>query len=208
MICIGPKAKDADLWIAIWEKLNKLHSEEVWIEVEHVSWHIALRRRGNTCRSSKSVSLGAIRKRMSPQRKERWWMEGLWRRQEQVRSRRSVRSLAVCSQLSLLGGRMERLRTTRASAKRILDFRGQEMRGNEAPDRMVRQSWRMRCGRSRKYMQGTCTGPKWLTEDSKRKLGRWCKSHLGGHDMVRGVEKFRSSAEHAPNMRDQAWDRN
>ena len=25
--CIGPKAKDADLWISIWEELNNLRSK-------------------------------------------------------------------------------------------------------------------------------------------------------------------------------------
>ena len=48
----------------------------------------------------------------------------------------------------------------------------------------------MRCGRSSKNMkmQGTCKGPEWLREDSKHKLGRWVKSRLGGHDMVRRVD--------------------
>ena len=39
MKCIGPKAKDADLWMALWEELNKLRSKEVVIEVEHVKAH-------------------------------------------------------------------------------------------------------------------------------------------------------------------------
>ena len=37
--CIGPKAKDADLWIATWEELNKLRSKGILIEVEHVNAH-------------------------------------------------------------------------------------------------------------------------------------------------------------------------
>ena len=49
----------------------------------------------------------------------------------------------------------------------------------------------LRCGRSSKQMkiQVKCEGPKWLQEDSKHKLGRWCKSHLGLHDMVRRVAR-------------------
>ena len=49
----------------------------------------------------------------------------------------------------------------------------------------------MRCGRSNKNMkmQGECEGPKWLKENSKHKLGRWNKTHLGGHDMVRRVDR-------------------
>ena len=47
------------------------------------------------------------------------------------------------------------------------------------------------CGRSSKHlkMQGTCEEPKWLREDSKHKLGRWGKSRLGGHDVVRRVDR-------------------
>ena len=38
-------------------------------------------------------------------------------------------------------------------------------------------------------MQGQCEGPKWLREDSKHKLGRCGKSHVGGHDMMRRVDR-------------------
>ena len=38
--------------------------------------------------------------------------------------RRSVCSIAVCSQLSLIGERLERLRRTCAAAKREVDLRG------------------------------------------------------------------------------------
>ena len=47
------------------------------------------------------------------------------------------------------------------------------------------------CGRSSTNLkiQGKCEGPKLLQEDSKHNLGRWSKSHLGGHDMVRRVDR-------------------
>ena len=38
--------------------------------------------------------------------------------------------------------------------------------------------------------QAKCVGPKWLTEDSNRKMTRWGKGHLGGHDVERGVERY------------------
>ena len=49
----------------------------------------------------------------------------------------------------------------------------------------------MRCGRSGKHvkMQGKSEGPKWLREDSKPELARSGTSHLGGHDMVRRVDR-------------------
>ena len=42
-----------------------------------------------------------------------------------------------------------------------------------------------------KYMKikGTCAGPKWLTKGSKLKFRRWGKLHLGGHDIVRRVDR-------------------
>ena len=32
--CIGPKAKDADLWILIYEELHRVHQEESSVEVK------------------------------------------------------------------------------------------------------------------------------------------------------------------------------
>ena len=39
MRCIGPRAKDADLWILIWEELHRVHQEGILVEVEHVKEH-------------------------------------------------------------------------------------------------------------------------------------------------------------------------
>ena len=49
----------------------------------------------------------------------------------------------------------------------------------------------MGCGRGSKYMkmQGTCAGPNCLVKYSKRKLGRMNTLHMGGHDMVRRVDR-------------------
>ena len=39
MRCIGPRAKDADSWILIWEELHRVHQEGTLVEVEHVKAH-------------------------------------------------------------------------------------------------------------------------------------------------------------------------
>ena len=39
MKCIGPKAKDADLWILIWEEVRRIHQEGFLLDVEHVKAH-------------------------------------------------------------------------------------------------------------------------------------------------------------------------
>ena len=47
MKCNGPKAKDAGLWILIWEALHRVHQEGTLLEVEHVKSHrtnVALRK--------------------------------------------------------------------------------------------------------------------------------------------------------------------
>ena len=37
MHCICPKAKDADLWIFIWEEVHRVHQDGVLLGVEHVN---------------------------------------------------------------------------------------------------------------------------------------------------------------------------
>ena len=39
MKCVGPKAKDADSWILIWEELHRAHQEGMLVEVEHAKAH-------------------------------------------------------------------------------------------------------------------------------------------------------------------------
>ena len=75
MRCTGPRAKDADLWILIWEEFHRVHQEGVWVEVEHVKAHSTRK-----CRFSKSSSLKAMRKQMSWHKRERGWTEEIWRR--------------------------------------------------------------------------------------------------------------------------------
>ena len=36
MRCIGPRGKDADLWILIWEEWHRVHQARILVEVEHV----------------------------------------------------------------------------------------------------------------------------------------------------------------------------
>ena len=37
--CIGPRTKDADLWILIWEEMHRCHQEGRLVEVEHAKAH-------------------------------------------------------------------------------------------------------------------------------------------------------------------------
>ena len=37
--CIGPKAKDAHLWVSVQEELHRVHQEGILVEVEHIKAH-------------------------------------------------------------------------------------------------------------------------------------------------------------------------
>ena len=39
MRCIGSRAKDADLWIIIWEELHRVHPEGTRVEAQHFNAH-------------------------------------------------------------------------------------------------------------------------------------------------------------------------
>ena len=39
MKCIGPKGKDADLWILMWEEFRRVHQEGTLVVVEHAIAH-------------------------------------------------------------------------------------------------------------------------------------------------------------------------
>ena len=39
MRCVGPRAKDADVRILIWEALHRVHQEGLLVDVEHVEAH-------------------------------------------------------------------------------------------------------------------------------------------------------------------------
>ena len=51
MKCIGPRARNADLWILIWEEQHRVHQEGILVEVEHVNEHRS-RRQFSKCLSS------------------------------------------------------------------------------------------------------------------------------------------------------------
>ena len=97
--CIGPKAKDADLWTMICEKLHRVHQEVFW-------WRSSTPKRTDRRRSgSKYCLLKSL-----PRKKTRKQMDGASESHDgAARKRGGLCSLAVCGQLSLYGRRMERL---------------------------------------------------------------------------------------------------
>ena len=72
MRCVGPEAKDADLWILIWEALHRVHEEGSLVELKHVKAHRS-KKDMQEMSLSKSSSLKAMRKQRSQQKRERGW---------------------------------------------------------------------------------------------------------------------------------------
>ena len=70
MKCIAPKAKDADLWILIWEEVRRVHQEGMLLEVSYTPKRIAPRRRSNKLSLVENVSLKAMRKQTNWQQME------------------------------------------------------------------------------------------------------------------------------------------
>ena len=124
MKCTGPSAGDADLWIGVWEELHCLRSKEIFIE--DTSRHIVRRRRGGKCRSLKNIPEG--NEEADELAKEGGMSGGGFMAQArastiQQEGEENERSLAVCSQFSLFGGRLEILGRASGYVKREVDLR-------------------------------------------------------------------------------------
>ena len=96
--CIKPQAGDADLWIKIWEELHSLAARGMAVEVEHVKAHRTKKDKKKMSRFEKFLSEGNEKAYELGQR----FHGGSESKDSAARARRGVRSLAACSQLSLL----------------------------------------------------------------------------------------------------------
>ena len=74
--CLKPRARDADLWIQMWEELHDLTERGILMEVEHVKAHRTKKKR-NMCRSLRGLSPKAMRRLMSWQKQKQCWTKGL-----------------------------------------------------------------------------------------------------------------------------------
>ena len=111
MKCSGPKAKDADLWMLIWE-VRRLHPEGTLLEVEHVKAHRSKKEKHDMPVFERFVAEG--NERAEELSKDGAMLDG--GETPQIRSqhisaekRGGPRGFAACSQLSLFGGGVARL---------------------------------------------------------------------------------------------------
>ena len=74
MRCIGPRAKDADLWILMWEDFHRVHQEGVWVEVEHVKAHRSNKEMQEMSLFQKFITEG--HEKADEQSQEGAWLDG------------------------------------------------------------------------------------------------------------------------------------
>ena len=99
--CVDPKAKDADLWMLIWEEMHRVHQEAILVEVEHVKAH-RIKEKQHISLFEKSITEG--NEKADDLAKDRAMMDG-----EVAQTRAStVRAVAIHSQFPLSGERMRR----------------------------------------------------------------------------------------------------
>ena len=82
MRCAGPRAKDADLWIMIWEELHRVAFKKAHWWRSSTSKHTVLREgsAATVALSNKFITLKAVRMQMISQKGGRVWTEEMWRR--------------------------------------------------------------------------------------------------------------------------------
>ena len=72
MKCFGPNAKDALLWILIWEEVRGIHEEGILLEAEHVKADHSLKNKTRKGRSSKELSPKEMNGRTNWQKMEQF----------------------------------------------------------------------------------------------------------------------------------------
>ena len=134
----------------------------------------------------RSSSLKATRRRMSWQKKEKFWTKGLWRKRQQ----RQCSKKEVYTALQYAGSfhclveewkDCEELKPKPREKWNFVDKKSEETKRRTEWCAGANKYRCMRCGRGSKYMKmpGKCTGPKYVSF-----LRKWRKRHLGGHDLV------------------------
>ena len=176
--CIKPKAGDADLWIKIWEELHLLAAR---VEVEHVKAH-------RTKKDKKKLS---------------------WQKQEQCRFMAEAKAKTVQQEREEMYAALQHAASFHCLVEAWKDCeelrpkpKEVEFRVSKRQETKHRAEWCaeaikyrcMRCGRGSKYMMvpRKCIGPKYLSENL---VENGKKQHLGGHDLVRRMDRQGGSSD-------------
>ena len=206
--CIKPKAGDADLWIKVWEELHRLAARDVVVEVEHVKAHAHEEKKRKMCRALKRSSLKATKtdelEKEGPMLDEGFMAEARAKTVQQERGEvYAALQFAASFHCFLEEWKdCEELKPEPREKGNFVDKKREETKHRTEWCAGANKCQCMRCGKSSKYMKmpGKCTGPKFM----QKKFGYCEKRHLGGHDLVRRVDRQGEILV----TRGKEWDRN
>ena len=191
--CIDLNAGDADVWIGIWEELHFLVSKEVSVEVEHVKAHRKERDKKEMSHHERFVTEGN-EKADELAKDAAMWDEGFVAQartgtiqQEREEVYAALQYAASFHCLVEEWKDCEELVPQPKEQWIFVDRRGEETKHRTEWCAQAKKHRCIRCERSSKHMkmQGKCGGPKYLSKN----LGRWRKRHMGGHDLVRRMDR-------------------
>ena len=169
--CVGPKAKDADMWSSRWDMLNRIHQEGMELEVRRVKAH-------RTKEEEKKIT-----------RLERFIMEG------------NEKADDFAKEGVVDGGNMVQVRASSVQQRRreVYELKRRQKENWESVERKVeadkrRAEWCatsnknrcMRCGKNSRNMRmpGRCGGPLWMKKAQRGRNGGE-QRHTDGHCLMR-----------------------
>ena len=192
-----PGAKDADLWMLIWEELHGVHQERILVDVEHVKARRSKKEMQQMSLLEKFTTEGKVK--ADELGKEGAMLDGGAVAQVRAITVQQERqevyaALPYAASFHCLVEERKDCEELGPKPKEMwifVDKKSEETRHRTEWCAAANKNRCMRCGRSRKHMnmQGHVRGPRCLREDSRHKLNMCGMQHLGGHDMVRRVNR-------------------
>ena len=193
--CIKPRAGDTDLWKKTWEEIHSPVDKCISVQVEHVKAHRTKKEKENMSLFEKFVTTRkAMRKQMTWQKEEQCWTKDSLQKVEQKtmqQEREEVYgTLHYAASSHCLVEEWKYCEELRPKPKEKWVFVEKKSRKT-----MHRTEWCaeanknrcMRCGRGSKYVKKLRKMCK--TTIPHKKLEKRRRRHLGGHDLVRRVDK-------------------
>ena len=191
--CTDPEAGDADLWIKIWEGLQLSTSKEILMEVEHVKAHRTEKDEKEMSHFEKFVTEGnekADEKAQEGALLDEGVMAQVRAKTVQQEREEIYAALQCAASFHCLVEEWkgsEELKLKRKQKWTSVDKTSEEPKHQTEWCAEAKKFRCTRCGRGSKYLklQGKCIGPMYVS----KKLGKWRKRHLGGHDVVRRTDR-------------------
>ena len=189
---IKPRAGDADLWKKTWEELHGLAERGIMVEVEHVKAHRTTEEKKKMSHFEKFVTEG--NEKDDELAKEGALVDKGFMAESRAESMQQEREevYAALQYVASFHCKVEEWKDCeelKPEPKEKWTFVDQQMEETKHRTEWCAEADRYRCvgcGRGSKCMKmpGQCTGPKFLS----KRLGKWRRCFLGGHDVVKRVD--------------------